>query len=114
MADLTPRRLNGAGACLSRAPLPCPIPDLWFYESRRTPLQITICPPHYDKELEYDQCAFAYRRAVAVSAKSSISFSDYSNGMHTLHLAQRNRAHGGRNPAPWASCDATLRELLLV
>jgi len=112
MADLTPRRLNRAGACLSRAPLPCPIPDLSFYEHRRTPLQITICPPA-EQTVFFDEHAFQnpHRRT---SAQAGLDFADYRNRCHTVHLAQRNRAHGGRNPAPWASCDATLRELLLV
>ena len=71
---------------------------------------VQICPPAYDPALEYDAHAFAHRRPTAVSAESGIDFSDYRR-CHTLHTKER-RAR--RNPAPWAFCDETLRELLLV
>src|SRR5437879_10239799 len=103
MADLTPHRLNRAVS--SRRP----IPDLSFYEHRRIPLQITICPPA-EQTVFFDEHAFQHP-ARRTSAEAGQDYTEFHTRSHTLYMKE---VHGGRKPAPWAFCDATLRELLLV
>ena len=74
-------------------------------------MQITICPPAKAHDWEpYDAHAH-YRTHNRPSSEAGVDFTDYARSMHTLRTKPR---HAGRKPAPWAFCDETLRELLIV
>ena len=74
-------------------------------------MQITICPPAKAHDWEPYDAHQHYRTHHRTSAQAGLDYVEYSNRCHTLCTKQ---AHGLRDPAPWAMCDETLRETLLV